>query len=118
MNLNFICIGEVWASLLYEVYWNLVEKHGFDPNWYNTNPKNNPNGLGGNVIFVQLLIDGMKLQPCSPNFIKARDAILEADRISNSRGNFKELWAGFAKRGLGVGAEYPGTESFDVPKLP
>ena len=69
------------------------------------------------MIFVQLLIEGMKFQPCLPNFIQARDAIVEADRIYNKGANFNELWQGFARRGLEIGAEFPGVESFDVPKL-
>ena len=96
--------------ILYEVYWNLIEKHGFTDNWYNSKD------TGGNIIFAQLLIDGMKLQPCLPTFVDARDAIIEADRINNNGDNFDELWAGFAKRGLGVNAKSPGIEDFNVPK--
>jgi len=117
------------------VFWNLVEKHGFDPDWFNNNPedvktegtyKSIINGkvlprpqrkatLGGNVIMFQLLVDGMMLQPCSPTFVEARDAIIEADEINNNGENACELWRGFAKRGLGTGARYEGVENFDVP---
>lgn len=112
MNFKNLSLGEVWAVMLYEVYWNLVDKHGFDPNWSNTTGNSSP---AGNIIFAQLLIDGMKLQPCTPNFVQARDAIIEADRINNKGVNFVEIWKGFAKRGLGKNARYPGVESFDVP---
>lgn len=103
--------GEVWAVILYEVYWNLVEKHGFDKNWYNVDAEN----VGGNVLMLQLLIDGMKLQPCSPEFVEARDAIIQADEIYNGGENYCELWRAFAKRGLGEGAQYEGIESFGIP---
>jgi len=113
-------VGEVWAVILYEVYWNVVEKNGFDPDWFHvgaTNP-------GGNVIMIQLVIDGMKIQPCYPTFVNARDAIIQADQFNNAGDNFCELWKGFAKRGLGVRAKagdpsnptgWNGVESFEVP---
>jgi len=101
--------------ILFEALWNLIEKHGFQSDWYKTMPTENEH-LGGNVVFAQLLIDGMKIQPCTPNFIQARDAIIEADRINNHGENFHELWEGFAKRGLGKDARYPGIDNFSVPE--
>ncbi|RKP10110.1 Fungalysin metallopeptidase-domain-containing protein, partial [Thamnocephalis sphaerospora] len=65
--------GAVWAEMLYELYWNLVDKHGFTEDWYSASPKH------GNTLALQLVIDGMKLQPCRPSFTNARDAILQAD---------------------------------------
>lgn len=58
------------------------------------------------------------LQPCTPNFVDARDAILDADVALTGGANTCELWTGFAKRGLGEGATYAAsarTESFTVP---
>ncbi|KAI9207125.1 Fungalysin metallopeptidase-domain-containing protein [Polychytrium aggregatum] len=132
--------GEVWAEILYEVFWNLVEKHGYDPDWYNNgfqgddddgselyrdfrtgalakrSFKKHKGKYGGNVIALQIVLDGMKLQPCFPNFISARDAILQADEVDNSGENSCEIWKGFAKRGLGVNAKNLGRENFDLPK--
>lgn len=45
-------------------------------------------------------------QPCNPNFIQARDAILDADKALTGGENACEIWKGFAKRGLGDGASY------------
>ena len=45
-------------------------------------------------------------QPCNPNFVQARDAILDADRALTGGDNACEIWKGFAKRGLGEGAKY------------
>jgi extracellular elastinolytic metalloproteinase len=102
-------LGVIWASVLYEVYWNLVEAHGFG--------KLKEIGSGkGNVIFMQLLVDGMKLQPCNPNFIQARDAFILADKTNNAGANECLIWRGFAKRGLGVAADENFAESFDVPQ--
>src|SRR5437868_6368917 len=73
---------------------------------------------------LQLVTDGMKLSPPNPNFIEAREAILRADVTNNASANYNELWAAFAKRGLGGSASSPPSsstagvvEAFDVPGL-
>jgi len=106
-------VGEIWAAMLWEVYWNLVDRYGFDEDLYT--------GTGGNNTAIQLVIDGMKLQPCAPTFVQARDAILAADAANNGNANECEIWNGFAKRGLGFSALAGGTgvgdetEAFDLP---
>ena len=107
-------VGTVWATAVWEVYWNLVDAYGFDPDLYN--------GTGGNNLAIQLVLDGMKLQPCNPTFLDARDAILLADQQNNGGANECEIWEGFAKRGMGVNAADGGnanslnvTENFDLP---
>jgi len=99
--------GEVWAGILWECYWNLVDELGFSSDWYAGN-------AGNNQIF-QDVVDGLKLQPCNPTFVDARDAILQADEINYDGDNICLLWKGFAKRGLGQGARSGGFESFVVP---
>ncbi|KAJ2438608.1 hypothetical protein GGF42_008241, partial [Coemansia sp. RSA 2424] len=91
--------GEVWAVIFYEVLWNLIDAHGFTPDLFSRDLTK------GNTLALQLLVDGMKLQPCMPNFIDARDAILLADRQLTGGKNQCLIWSGFAKRGMGVGAE-------------
>ena len=69
-------------------------------------------------ICIQDVIDGMKLQPCNPNFLQARDAILLADENNYAGRNVCRWWRGFAKRGMGVLATSTGTrvtEDFSVP---
>ncbi len=106
-------VGEIWAAMLWEMHWNLVDRYGFDEDLYA--------GTGGNNLAVQLVIDGMKLQPCSPTFVDARDAILAADLANNANANECEIWNAFAKRGLGFSADAGGTgvgdetEAFDLP---
>ncbi len=56
-------VGYVWASTIWEVYWNLVDAHGFNPNIYDSWD------TGGNNLALQLVIDGMKFQPCNPGFV-------------------------------------------------
>ncbi|RKP24029.1 peptidase M36, partial [Syncephalis pseudoplumigaleata] len=94
--------GAVWAEMLYEMYWNLVDKHGFTTDIFSASPRY------GNTLALQLVIDGMKLQPCRPSFTDARDAILLADRQLTNGENQCEIWKAFAKRGLGVGARLVG----------
>jgi extracellular elastinolytic metalloproteinase len=107
-------VGFIWATMLWDMTWNLIEEYGYDPDLHT--------GKGGNNIALQLVIDGLKLQPCSPGFIDARDAILAADRINNGGANQCHIWRAFAKRGLGYSATQgsnndltDGTEAFDMP---
>lgn len=72
-------IGFVWATAVWEMYWNLTNDQGFDSNLYT--------GTGGNNVAIQLVTDGLKLQGCSPTFLDARDAILAADAANNGGAN-------------------------------
>lgn len=111
-------IGYVWNSMLWEMYWNLVHRYGFNPNLYegwNT---------GGNNLAMQLVMDGMKSQPCAPGFVSGRTAILFADTALTGGANQCEIWRGFAKRGLGFSATQgdtnsraDGVEAFDLPAV-
>jgi extracellular elastinolytic metalloproteinase len=102
--------------MLYELYWNLVNRHGFSADWFNTKAKGKTKELpAGNIIALQLVVDGMKMQPCRPSFVDARDAILQADEVNYQGANVCDIWAAFAKRGLGVDARKGGHESFEVP---
>jgi len=98
-------IGEIWATMLYEVMWNLVDKHGLS---VAQKPTFDSKGVptDGKFLTMKLVVDGMALQPCNPNFVQARDAILDADKALTGGSNACEIWTAFAKRGLGSGAVY------------
>ncbi|MEM6646726.1 MAG: T9SS-dependent M36 family metallopeptidase [Bacteroidota bacterium] len=107
-------VGAPWAMMLWEMYWMLVDQHGFDTDFYR--------GTGGNNIAMQLVVEGLKLQPCNPGFVDARDAILAADAAIYGGANSCTVWNAFAKRGLGVSADQgnpdnarDGSEAFDMP---
>ncbi|KAJ2986461.1 hypothetical protein HDV02_006709, partial [Globomyces sp. JEL0801] len=103
-------IGEIWATTLNEVYWNLVDKHGYSSNIFDANQTK------GNIMALKLLINGMKLQPCNPSFFQARDAILKADELYYEGSNRCLLWKAFAKRGMGPNAVNDGyVNGFEVP---
>ena len=99
--------GEIWCVTLGEARANLIQKYGF---------------ARGKQLILQLVTDGMKLGPPNPNFLEARDAIIQADYVDNGGLDFDELWSGFAKRGLGFSATSPPStttsgvhEAFDLP---
>ena len=96
-------IGEVWASSIWELTWKLVELEGFDPDWYH--------GTGGNNTAMRLVIEGMRLQNCSPGFIDARDGILKADELLYQNAHHCAIWEAFAKRGLGAYADQGSSEN-------
>ncbi len=89
-------VGHVWGSVLWDLLWEMVEVHGFDEDWYR--------GEGGNNKAVQLVMDGMKIQPCNPGFMDGRDAILLADQLLYDGANQCLIWSVFARRGMGVNA--------------
>eukprot|EP00158_Paraphelidium_tribonemae_P007621 Partr_v1_DN28302_c0_g1_i1_m79795 putative Secreted metalloproteinase probably acting as a virulence factor (By similarity) len=110
--------GEVWAVILYDMYWNLVEKNGFSTDWFNPNARDDKKDThlpAGNIVALQLTVTGLKMQPCRPNFVNARDAILEADETTYGGEHSCEIWRAFAKRGLGIKAASGGREDFTVP---
>ncbi|ORX64894.1 hypothetical protein DL89DRAFT_271733 [Linderina pennispora] len=106
-------IGEVWAEILYEVMWALIDKNGFADDIFAHDLTK------GNSIMLQILLDGMKLQPCNPTFIDARNAIIQAEQNLTGGKNRCEIWGAFAKRGLGVNAPGGGwgrhTDDSSVP---
>ncbi len=109
-------IGFVWNTMLNEVYWNLVAKHGFNPDIYGAW------STGGNNLALRLVSDGLKSQPCSPGFVDGRNGILAADLALTGGENQCAIWRGFAKRGLGFGASQgssnsvtDGSPSFNLP---
>jgi extracellular elastinolytic metalloproteinase len=109
-------VGSTWAAMLWEMTWALIDRYGFDADMHN--------GTGGNNTALQLVVDGLKLQPCSPGFVDARDAILLADLNNNAGANQCLIWDAFAKRGLGYSADQgssgsrsDGTEAFDIPPV-
>ena len=107
-------VGAVWCAMIWDLYWNLVDIHGYDTDMYF--------GTGGNNIAMNLIIEGLKLQSCSPGFTDSRDAILLADQTMYNGDNECLIWETFARRGLGYsasqgssGSRSDGTEAFDLP---
>jgi len=100
--------GEVWCAILWEVFVNLVAKHQHEE---------------AEKRMLAYVVGGLKLTPPSPTFTQARDGIITAASVLDP-GDLPEVWAGFAKRGMGVSAVSPPAtssslsgvvESFNVP---
>jgi uncharacterized repeat protein (TIGR01451 family) len=105
-------VGEVWSNMIWDLHWAMIEKYGYDADI------NNPNS--GNFRAMQLVVDGMKMQPCNPGFIDGRDAIMMADIINYNGADTCLISSVFARRGLGYLASQgesssagDGIENFD-----
>jgi hypothetical protein len=94
-------IGEIWCSAVWDMTWGIIQQEGaINTNLYNFSPTTN----GGNSIAFKLVMEGMRLQPCSPGFVDMRNAILAADRNLYAGTHACAIWTAFAKRGLGFDA--------------
>ncbi len=108
-------IGFIFCTALWEMTFKLIATYGYDPNIKSGDLSK------GNILALQLVMDGLKLQPCSPTFLQSRDAILAADEALTNGVNQCLIWEAFAKRGMGFSA-VSGTnargdeiEAFDTP---
>jgi hypothetical protein len=88
-------VGEVWCNTLLECRATLWDQYGFS----------------ANQLMMQLVVDGLKLEVTNPNFLQARDGILQADLNNNGGANRCLLWKAFAKRGMGPLATSPSGSS-------
>lgn len=92
-------VGELWAATLWDMTWNIIQQeNAIEPNLYNAG------GNGGNVIALNLVVNGLKMQPCQPGFLDARNAIIAADSILYNGAHKCAIWNAFARRGMGVNA--------------
>jgi hypothetical protein len=87
--------GEVWCGALWEVFVNLVVKHGH---------------AEAERRVLQYVIGGLKQTPARPTFTQARDGIIAAVTALDAA-DLPQVWAGFAKRGMGAGAVSPASNS-------
>jgi len=90
--------GEVWATMLWECYSNLLNDTG-------------------RLTFAQAqdrmkryLVASLKMTPTDPTFVQARDALLAVMQAQDASDRDRCM-EGFAKRGAGVGAVAPDTLS-------
>jgi len=107
-------IGEIWCATLWDLYWEMVARYGFDANL--------SRGNGGNNRCVYIVVEAMKYQACQPGFIDGRDALLKADSLLYGAANQDLIWKVFARRGLGYSADQGSptiledyVEGFDLP---
>lgn len=91
-------LGAVWCSMLWDMTWEIIKLEGkVSDDIYQ--------GDGGNNIALRLVVEGLKLQNCTPGFLDGRDAILQADNLLYEGKHHFAIWKAFARRGLGVKAD-------------
>jgi extracellular elastinolytic metalloproteinase len=98
-------VGEVWCNMLWLMTWDFIQNNGIAKNIYNAS------GTQGNRIALRLVLEGMKLQKCSPGFVDGRDGILKADTLLFGGQYSPLIWQAFASRGLGYNASEGSTNN-------
>lgn len=98
-------VGFIYATALWDLSWALIDFYGGTPD------PDLLNGTGGNNIAMNLVIESLKLQPCSPGMLDGRDAILQADQLLYNGAHECLIWEVFAKRGFGYSASQGSTAS-------
>jgi extracellular elastinolytic metalloproteinase len=91
-------VGSVWAQAIWEVYWALVDTHGFDADLYNVSAG------AGNHRAMLYVNEGLKNTPTSPTFTDCRDAILQVATDNYGGADVCLMWDAFAAYGLGTDA--------------
>ena len=104
--------GEIWSAANFEIRSLLMDKYDAR---YPSAPgtalqkrcadgRTDALDCPGNRRWAQIFHDAFLLMPSAVSFLDARDAYLAADRMRFEGANQKELWLGFARRGMGEGA--------------
>lgn len=94
--------GEIWCMMLWEMTWEIIQQdNAINPNLFNPGPVSS---MVGNSSALKLVSEGMRLQPCNPGYVDARNAILRADTLLFNKKYSCSIWKAFAKRGLGRNA--------------
>lgn len=108
-------VGSVWAQAAWEVYWALVDVHGFDIDLYDAM------GGAGNQRAMLYVNAGLQNSICSPAFTDVRDGMIQA-AVDNFGGeDVCLLWETFGEFGLGTDAVSGGpnstapTNGFEIP---
>ncbi len=112
-------VGSRWAQVLWEVYWMLVDKWGFEADLPNFDPHNPLEAGNKRALFY--VNEGLKSTACSPTFVDSRNAIVQAARTNFGAADMCDMWQVFADFGLGVNAVSGGpnstspTNGFNLP---
>ena len=91
-------VGSVWCAMLWDMHWLLADSYGYSFDLYDASQSE------GNIVAMNLVIEGLKNMSCSPGFIDGRDAIIAADNALYGGMHLCEIWEAFARRGLGENA--------------
>lgn len=89
-------VGYGFATILWDMTWDLIDLEGYDSNQYT--------GNGGNNVAMALVIEGLKNTANNPGYVSGRDGILQADQDLYGGQYNCLIWDAFARRGVGVDA--------------
>ena len=101
--------GEVWATIMWEVFAGLLRQHEF---------------VEARSRMIDYLVAALKMVPPNATFVEQRDAVIAAMAAADTD-DVRIAWQAFARRGLGTGAVAPPrnsgdnvgvTESFELRK--
>jgi len=112
-------VGSRWAQAIWEVYWALVDEHGFESDLVNFDI--NDSNEAGNKRALYYVNEGLKNTACSPTFTQNRDGIIQAATNSFGGADVCRIWEAFAAFGLGTNASSGGSNStnptngFNIP---
>ncbi|MDC8003567.1 M36 family metallopeptidase [Aureisphaera galaxeae] len=95
-------VGTIWATMLWELTWVLIDTFGFDPDIYNFTGDLNQDA--GNVIAMAIVVEGLRYATSLSGLVQARDGILVAAQTIYGPGIQCLIWEAFTKRGLGLHA--------------
>jgi uncharacterized repeat protein (TIGR01451 family) len=108
--------GEIWCSMLWDMRAALIRKYA---------PTNATQFTNANMRVLAYVTEGLRQCPPNPNFVQARDALRLAIQNLGGGSDTNEMWAAFARRGLGLNAVCPDSsttvgvvESYDSPMRP
>ncbi len=112
--------GEIWSATQVDIRQALVAKYA------DRFPENDKalqeacaDGLKastvcpGNRRWMQMLFDGFLIQPSQTTMLDSRDAVLASNKARYAGADLPTLWAGYAKRGMGVDATSAGVADLD-----
>ena len=112
-------VGSVWAQVTWEMYWQLVNKHGFDADLSTFSVSNASEAGNKRALFY--VNEGLKNTSCSPTFIAGRNGIITAAESAFGGEDVCDIWEVFAAFGIGTNASSGGSNStsptngFDLP---
>jgi hypothetical protein len=92
-------IGTVWCTTLLEMRARLIRRYGY---------------AIGHERALQIVTDGMKMDPTNPTLLQGRDSLIAAANAGFGGEDVPDIRAAFATRGMGAGATISGTTFFTV----
>jgi hypothetical protein len=98
--------GEIWAGTLWDLRRAFIVAHGPEE---------------GSWRCDRLIVEGMKMTPCRPTYVQARDGLLAADLALSGGVDRCLVWGALAGRGLGASSWSAGPDdtrpffAFDRP---